>query len=216
MPRILTARAVLLDMDGTLVDSTSVVERLWLEWAAEHDVDAGAVLDVIHGRQGHESMAILLPDRDPAINQAQNQELLKAESSDTDGVIAVPGAADLLAALADVPHAIVTSADVSLMTARMDAAGLDIPVVRVTAENVERSKPDPEGFLHAAEKLGVAPADCVVFEDSEAGIAAGLAAGMTVVGVGERAEGQGAIAVIPDLAAVAVRRLRHGVELDLA
>ena len=122
MPRILTARAVLLDMDGTLVDSTSVVERLWLEWAAEHDIDAGAVLDVIHGRQGHESMAILLPDRDPAINQAQNQELLKAESSDTDGVVAVPGAADLLAALADVPHAIVTSADVSLMTARMDAA----------------------------------------------------------------------------------------------
>ena len=215
MPRILTARAVLLDMDGTLVDSTSVVERLWLEWAAEHDIDAGAVLDVIHGRQGHESMAILLPDRDPAINQAQNQELLKAESSDTDGVVAVPGAADLLAALADVPHAIVTSADVSLMTARMDAAGLAIPVVRVTAENVERSKPDPEGFLHAAEKLGVAPGDCVVFEDSEAGIAAGLAAGMTVVGVGERAERQGAIAVIPDLAAVAVRRLRHGVELDL-
>jgi sugar-phosphatase len=216
MPRILTARAVLLDMDGTLVDSTSVVERLWLEWAAEHDVDAGEVLDVIHGRQGHESMAILLPDRDPAINQAQNQELLKAESSDTDGVVAVPGAAELLAALADIPHAIVTSADVSLMTARMDAAGLAIPVVRVTAENVERSKPDPEGFLHAAEKLGVAPGDCVVFEDSEAGIAAGLAAGMTVVGVGERAERQGAIAVIPDLAAVAVRRLRHGVELDLA
>jgi sugar-phosphatase len=215
MPRILTARAVLLDMDGTLVDSTSVVERLWLEWAAEHDIDAGAVLDVIHGRQGHESMAILLPDRDPAINQAQNQELLKAESSDTDGVVAVPGAADLLAALADVPHAIVTSADVSLMTARMDAAGLEIPVVRVTAETVGRSKPDPEGFLHAAEKLGVAPADCVVFEDSEAGIAAGLAAGMTVVGVGERAEGQGAIAVIPDLTCVAVRRLRHGVELDL-
>ncbi|MDL9980216.1 HAD-IA family hydrolase [Microbacterium candidum] len=216
MPQILSARAVLLDMDGTLVDSTAVVERLWLEWAAGHSLDAETVLGVIHGRQGHESMAILLPERDAAINAAENAELLKAETAQTDGVVAVAGSAELLAALDGVPHALVTSADVALATARMGAAGLGVPVVKVTAEDVERSKPHPEGFLRAAELLGVAPADCIVFEDSETGIAAGIAAGMTVIGVGERAEGQGAAAVIPDLTAVTVRALRHGVELDLA
>jgi sugar-phosphatase len=215
MPRILTARAVLLDMDGTLVDSTAVVERLWLEWAASHGVDDGAVLDVIHGRQGHESMAILLPDRDPSINAAENAELLKLEAEQTDGVVAIPGAAELLEALGDTPHALVTSADVPLATARMGAAGFDMPIVRVTAEDVSRSKPDPEGFLRAAELLGVEPADCIVFEDSETGIAAALAAGMTVIGVGERAEGQGAAHVVANLTSVRVRPLRNGVELDL-
>jgi mannitol-1-/sugar-/sorbitol-6-phosphatase len=215
MPRILTARAVLLDMDGTLVDSTAVVERIWLEWAADHGVDDGAVLDVIHGRQGHESMAILLPDRDPSVNAEENAALLKLEAEQTDGVVAVRGAAELLEALGTTPHALVTSADVPLTVARMGAAGFEMPIVRVTAEDVSRSKPHPEGFLRAAELLGVEPADCIVFEDSETGIAAAHAAGMTVIGVGERAEGQGAAHVVRDLTAVHVRALRHGVELDL-
>jgi sugar-phosphatase len=90
-----------------------------------------------------------------------------------------------------------------------------MPIVRVTAEDVSRSKPDPEGFLRAAELLGVEPADCIVFEDSETGIAAALAAGMTVIGVGERAEGQGAAHVVANLTSVRVRPLRNGVELDL-
>ncbi len=215
MPRILTARAVLLDMDGTLVDSTAVVERLWLEWADLHGVAHDEVLSVIHGRQGHESMAILLPERDPAINAQQNIELLQAETEQTEGVVAVPGAAELLAGLDGLPHALVTSANVALATARMGAAGFSLPTVRVTAEDVSRSKPDPEGFLLAAKKLGVGAADCIVFEDSETGIAAGLAAGMTVVGVGGRAEGQGTTHVVADLTAVRVRTLRNGIELDL-
>ena len=204
MPQFLSARAVLLDMDGTLVDSTSVVERLWLAWAAEHDVDPDAVLEVIHGRQGHESMAILLPGRDPAINAQENAALLKAESTQTDGVVAVAGACALLAALAHAPHALVTSADRVLAAARMGAAGLRMPQVRITAEDVSRSKPDPEGFLRAAGLLGAAPEDCVVIEDSPAGIAAGRAAGMPVIGVGSRAAGQGAHAVVADLTTVDV------------
>jgi len=215
MPQIFTARAVLLDMDGTLVDSTAVVERLWLEWAAEHDLDDDRVLSVIHGRQGHESMAILLPDRDPAINRAENARMLTAEGSDTEGVVAVPGASTLLDALRETPHALVTSADERLATARMDAAALRVPEVRVTAENVSCSKPDPEGFVRGAELLGVDPADCIAFEDSAAGIAAALAAGTTVIGVGERARGLGASAVVADLSEVRARRVAGGIEISV-
>jgi sugar-phosphatase len=215
MPDILTTRAVLLDMDGTLVDSNAVVERIWLDWAREHGVDAALTLSVIHGRQGHASMAILLPERDAAVNLAENAALLEKERADTAGVVAVAGASDLLAALEGTPHALVTSADEPLAAIRMGAAGLRMPEVRVTAEQVSRSKPDPEGFVRAAELLGFDPADCVVFEDSTTGIAAGLASGATVIGVGPAAPGTGAHYVVADLTTVAVSLDGDGIRITI-
>lgn len=215
MTETLRARAVLLDMDGTLVDSTAVVERLWLAWAAPHGLDPDTVLSVVHGRQGHQSMAILLPDRDHAVNLHENDVMLATEAADVHGVVEIPGAGALLAALRDLPHAIVTSADVALMTARMGAAGLSLPVRTVTAENVSASKPDPEGFLRAAELLGVAPEDCVVFEDSGAGIQAGLAAGMRVIGVGPHAAAHGPTHAVPDLTTVTIAPREDGFDLTI-
>jgi len=216
MTHSIRTRAILLDMDGTLVDSTAVVERLWLRWSEAHGLDPRRVLEVIHGRQGHQSMAILLPDRDHAINLAENAEMLATETADVEGVVEIPGAAALLVALQGAPHAIVTSADVALMTARMRAAGLTAPAMTVTAESVSASKPDPEGFLLGARMLGIEPADCVVFEDSEAGVQAGLAAGMRVIGVGAHAHAHGATFVVDDLTHVQVSTDQDGIELTLS
>lgn len=215
MTSILHARAVLLDMDGTLVDSTAVVERLWLEWAEPHGIDPNIVLQTVHGRQGHQSMALLLPERDHAINLIENQEMLARESADVDGVVEIAGAAAFLADLHDLPHAIVTSASVALMTARMRAAGLTVPALAITAESVTDSKPHPEGFLAAAAQLGVGPADCVVFEDSEAGVQAGLAAGMRVIGVGAHAAAFGATHAVDDLTSVSVTADADGLRLTI-
>ncbi len=198
------AGAVLLDMDGTLVDSSAVVERIWGHWAREHGLEPAAVIAVCHGRQGHETMAELLPDRPAEVNDAENTAMLAAETREVDGVREIPGAAVFLAALHDVPHALVTSADVPLAAARMGAAGLPIPETAITAEQVSRSKPDPEGFLAAAAVLETAPADCLVFEDSPAGIAAGRAAGMTVIGVGPTARDLDVDVHIDDFRGVAV------------
>ncbi|MER5514456.1 HAD-IA family hydrolase [Streptomyces sp. NPDC002763] len=207
---VLTARALLLDMDGTLVNSDAVVERIWRNWSERHGLDGDEVMKVVHGRQGHASMAVLLPDRPVQQNLADNARMLAEETADMDGVVEVPGAAALLASLSGLPHALVTSADVALSTARMAAAGLPLPAVRITAESVGASKPDPEGFLKGAAELGVAPADCLVFEDSGAGIAAGRAAGMRVVGVGARAGVHGPDAVVRDLTAVRVETAADG------
>ncbi|MFF7048786.1 HAD-IA family hydrolase [Streptomyces griseorubiginosus] len=207
---VLTARALLLDMDGTLVNSDAVVERIWRRWAAQHGLDGDEVMKVVHGRQGHASMALLLPGRPVEQNLADNARLLAEETADMDGVVAVPGAPEFLASLRGLPHALVTSADVPLSTARMAAAGLSLPEVRITAESVGASKPDPEGFLKGAAELGVAPADCVVFEDSGAGIAAGKAAGMRVVGIGPRAGVHGPDVVVGDLTRVRVEALEDG------
>ncbi|GGM85517.1 HAD-IA family hydrolase [Streptomyces fuscichromogenes] len=207
---VLTARALLLDMDGTLVNSDAVVERIWRRWSERHGLDGDEVMKVVHGRQGHASMAVLLPDRPVKQNLADNARMLAEETADTEGVVEVPGAAAFLASLQGLPHALVTSADVALSTARMAAAGLPLPQVRVTAESVGASKPDPEGFLKGAAELGVAPEDCVVFEDSGAGIAAGRAAGMRVVGIGARAGAHGPDVVVRDLTAVRVEAAADG------
>ncbi|MCS0601287.1 HAD family hydrolase [Streptomyces sp. LP11] len=209
-PTVLTARALLLDMDGTLVNSDAVVERIWRGWAERHGLDGDEVMKVVHGRQGHASMAVLLPDRPVAQNLADNARMLAQETADMDGVVEIPGAREFLRSLAGLPHALVTSADVALSTARMNAAGLPLPAVRVTAESVGASKPDPEGFLKGAAELGVDPAECVVFEDSGAGITAGRSAGMRVVGVGPRAGVHGPAVVVPDLSGVAVEGLGDG------
>ncbi|MGW2293545.1 HAD-IA family hydrolase [Streptomyces violaceorubidus] len=201
---VLPARALLLDMDGTLVNSDAAVERVWRRWADRQGLDGDEVMKVVHGRQGYATMALLLPERPMEQNHADNARMLAEETADTEGVVAIPGAPDFLASLRGLPHALVTSADVALSTARMAAAGLAQPDVRVTAESVGASKPDPEGFLKGAAELGVAPADCVAFEDSDAGIAAARAAGMRVVGVGPRAGSYGPDVVVEDLTRVRV------------
>ncbi|GAA2931092.1 HAD family hydrolase [Microbacterium luteolum] len=215
MTETIHARAVLLDMDGTLVDSTAVVERLWLAWAEPHGIAPEHVLSVVHGRQGHQSMSIMLPERDHAINLRENDEMLATETNDVDGVIEISGAKALLEALLPYPHAIVTSANVALMTARMQAAGLTVPAIAVTAESVSASKPDPEGFLLGASLLGIDPADCVVFEDSGAGIQAGLAAGMRVLGVGQHAAAHGPTYRVDDLTQVTVAPTTEGFALTI-
>ncbi|MER5306653.1 HAD-IA family hydrolase [Streptomyces sp. NPDC002773] len=202
-PATLTARALLLDMDGTLVNSDAVVERCWRRWAERQGLDTDAVLRVVHGRQGYATMAVLLPDRPMEENYADNRVMLAEETADLDGVVPVPGAPAFMAALATLPHALVTSADEALAQARMGAAALPMPETRVTAECVGASKPDPEGFLKGAAELGFDPADCVVFEDSEAGIQAGRAAGMRIVGVGPRAA-----AFAPDVHVADLTQLR--------
>jgi mannitol-1-/sugar-/sorbitol-6-phosphatase len=204
MPSVFTAGALLLDMDGTLVNSDAVVERCWRRWAGRHGLDPAEVLRVVHGRQGHATMAALLPDRPVSENLAENAMMLAEETADLDGVVPVPGAPAFLAALAGRPHALVTSADEALARARMGATGLALPPVLITAERVSASKPDPEGFLKGAAELGFAPEDCLVFEDAEVGIAAAKAAGMRVVGVGPRATAHAPTAHVTSLEQVRV------------
>lgn len=171
--------AVLFDMDGTLVDSDAAVERAWASWAREFGVDAGETIAGAHGGPAATTVARMRPDLDPAGVTAAANRQLQLQYTDVDDVVATPGALDLLAALT-LPWTIVTSADVRLATARLGAAGIAVPALMVTVEDVHAGKPDPEGFLLGAHRLGVEPARCLVVEDSAPGIAAGQAAGMPV------------------------------------
>src|ERR1700722_2117769 len=171
---------ILFDIDGTLVNSSAVVERVWRLVADEHGADAQAILGNCHGRLDTDVVRQYFR---PEVAQAVLEQVHSMETEAVDGVIAMPGAQALLASLRPGDWGAVTSGSRRLMTARLGAAGLPVPAVFITADDVSRGKPDPEGFLLAAAALGAAPGDCVVVEDSPAGIAAGRAAGAKVVGI---------------------------------
>jgi sugar-phosphatase len=184
-PRLgVTARALLVDLDGTLVDSHGSIERAWARWCAQRGADLVRVLQIMPGRPARSVFAEVAPGLSPDEAAADADRLLSWQVEDTDGVLPLPGAAELLAALPPACWAVVTSGNRALARARLRAAGLPLPGTLVTTEDVRTGKPDPESYLLAASRLGVRPADCVVLEDAPAGVAAGRAAGMAVLAIG--------------------------------
>jgi len=184
-PVTLTARALLLDMDGTLVDSTALVEEIWTIFARRFGHDPADLMRRIHGVRAADSIARFAPAGSDV--PALLAELDRLELDGSPATVEIPGARDLVAALPAASHALVTSAGPALARARLAGAGIRVPDVVVSADDVTAGKPDPSGYLLAAERLGVDPADAIVYEDAEAGIRAGLAAGMRVVVVGDHA-----------------------------
>jgi mannitol-1-/sugar-/sorbitol-6-phosphatase len=199
--------AVISDLDGVLIDSSAPTVRVWAAWGARHGLDGAAIQAANHGRPGRAVIAEHVP---PELVDAESEWLANGETADTEGVVAMPGAAEVLG-LPSV--AICTSCVEPLARARLGAAGLPVPAALVTSDQVARGKPAPDPYLLAAERLGVDPAGCLVFEDAPAGIASARAAGMTVWAVttthaaSELGEAQRVAAGLPDhLAALRLAR----------
>src|SRR6266404_2044276 len=171
-------RGVLFDLDGVLVDSTPAVARVWAGWAHEHGFDPDEVVKKAHGRPSITTIRELLPNTDHA---AEDREVERREIADTDGVVPLPGAMELLQALPLERWAIVTSCTRALAHVRIAAAGLPKPKHLVTSTDVKNGKPAPEPYLKGAQMLGVPAGECIVIEDAPAGIRAGKAAGARVI-----------------------------------
>ena len=175
---IFSAKAILFDMDGVLIDSAPAVERVWRVWALAHGFDPARVVAQAHGRRSIETIRAVAPTMDA---EKENIVVEQMEIEDKDGVTALPGAAELLGQLPDDRFAIVTSATRPLAVARLGYAGLRVPRYMITADDVINGKPSPEPYLKGAALLGVGANDCLVFEDTPAGIASARASGMQAV-----------------------------------
>ncbi|CAI2495513.1 sugar phosphatase [Serratia liquefaciens] len=213
-------KGFLFDLDGTLVDSLPAVERAWVNWAKRRGVDPQDVLDFIHGKQAITSLRHFMPGESEAEIQQEFLLLEQVEAQDTEGVTALPGAAALLARLnqLDIPWAIVTSGSIPVATARRNAGGLPQPEVFITAEQVKKGKPQPDAYLLGAERLGLAPQDCVVVEDAAAGILSGLAAGCQVIAVNAPADAPKLNQVdllLSSLEQIAVSKTEQGAAINL-
>ncbi|KAJ2123319.1 DL-glycerol-3-phosphatase [Coemansia sp. RSA 720] len=177
----ITAQGILFDMDGTLVNTIACVERGWADLAAEHSVDAQALIHTVHGHPTYDVLCSWFP---PHMHSRQCAQAFEHKlMNDTRGVFAVPGALRVLSMLDDSEWAIVTAATEDLARVRMQQVGINVPERLVADTSVKKGKPDPEGYEVGARLLGISPRDAVVFEDSVNGVVAGCAAGATVVGV---------------------------------
>jgi len=174
-----TFSAFLFDMDGTILNSIAAAERVWAGWAGRKGLDIVTFLPTMHGKRGIDTIrGLALPGVDPV---AEAMEIERLEIEDVAGVVPLPGAVAFLNSLPADRWAIVTSAPIALAKARLAAAGMPVPDVLITAEDVTIGKPAPDGYLLGAKKLGADPSQCLVFEDVPAGILAGEAAGCAVM-----------------------------------
>ncbi|TDE01062.1 HAD family hydrolase [Jiangella asiatica] len=182
----MTCHKILFDLDGVLVDSLGLIERILRAWAAEHELDGDRAVALSHGRRDIDVVRLIAPHLDAA---AEARRIVEREERDIDGLTAARGAAGLLAALPPGRWAVVTSGTRAVARARLAAAGLPEPAVLVAADDIVHGKPHPEGYLTAAGLLDAVPERCVVVEDAAAGVRAAAAAGMRCIGVGPALSG---------------------------
>jgi sugar-phosphatase len=201
----LLASALLFDLDGVLADSTPSVVRAWSAWARRVAIEPEELLPQVHGRRAIETIRAARPDLDA---EAELATLVADETTDNADTDEIPGARALVSGLPSDAWAIVTSGLREVATARLVASGVPIPRVMITAESIERGKPDPDCYLRGAAALGVEPRDCVVVEDAPIGAAAARAAGMRLIALTtthSAAQLEPADLILPDLTALTVR-----------
>jgi mannitol-1-/sugar-/sorbitol-6-phosphatase len=176
----LECEAILFDLDGVLIDSSTCITRHWAEWAAQHDLDLQKIMQIAHGMRTIETIRAIAQHLDA---EKETIEFTASEIADTDGVVAIEGAIHVLSGLLPGAWTIVTSGSLDLVKARLIRARLPIPIVLVTADDVRNGKPSPEPYLVGAKRLGLDVEKCVVVEDAPAGVEAGKKAGMRVIGI---------------------------------
>ena len=171
--------AFLFDMDGTILSSIAAAERVWTRWALRHGLDVAEFLPTIHGMRAVDT--VRRQNLSGVDAEAEAATIQAEEMDDVDGIAAIGGVAAFMDSLPAGRWAVVTSAPRELARRRIAAAGLPLPPLMIAAEDIVHGKPAPDGFLLAAERLGVRASDCLVFEDAPAGIAAAEAAGASVL-----------------------------------
>jgi sugar-phosphatase len=178
--RSFRCRAILFDLDGVLVDSAERIEKTWREWATRHRLDPEHVIAMAHGRRTIETVRLVAPELS---TDAELATMEQSEATNSDGVYEIAGARELLQLLPVGAWAVVTSGIRAVAEFRLRHTGLPSPAVMICADDIARGKPDPEGYLTAAARLGFSAGDCIVIEDAPAGIESARAAGMRAIAV---------------------------------
>ena len=175
-----STRALLFDLDGTLVESEHAIAAAWTLVAKRHSLGVEAIIRLLPGRR---AIDVLSEAGVPVSSIPAEIRWLEEAQRRPEHLEPIRGASRLVQSLHSSQWAVVTAAPETVARARLDAAGLPHPEVLVTADTIGRGKPAPDGYLTAADALEVHPQDCVVFEDSDVGVAAGRAAGCRTIGV---------------------------------
>lgn len=172
--------ALLFDLDGVLLDSTECIQNTWKMWGQKRGIPLEKIMAVAHGRRAVETIRLVAPHLNA---EEEAKPLSEWEAITTEGVYVIEGALPLVSALPSDGWAVVTSGTYGIASARMRCTGLPIPDIMITADDVVKGKPDPEPYLAASDRMKITPENCVVIEDSPAGIEAAHKAGMRAIGI---------------------------------
>jgi HAD superfamily hydrolase (TIGR01509 family) len=182
-------RAFLFDMDGVIIDSNPLHRASWAEYNRRHGVETTeAMQQRMYGKRNdmivRDYLGQNLTDAEVFAHGAAKEKLYREMLAPSIAETLVPGLVGFLERHESMPKAVATNAEPANVEFVLRAAGIArFFKVAVDGQQVANPKPYPDVYLRAAELLGVLPACCVVFEDSYGGVAAGLAAGMRVVGI---------------------------------
>jgi mannitol-1-/sugar-/sorbitol-6-phosphatase len=204
----LSAKGLLFDSDGTLLDAFESANRVWDKWATRVGAETPVLRSETHGLQRPMIIKMLLPGISDDDANRYAEEIRQAELHDTTGVVALPGTFELLSSLPSDAWAVVTSADREVAEARLVAAGLPIPKVMVSADELEHGKPNPSGYLLGCERLHIQPDEAIVFEDAPAGLEAARRAGIRAIAGRHTSDNdaqlQNSLAIVDNLSQVSV------------
>ncbi len=182
-------RAFVFDMDGVIVDSNPLHRAAWAEYARRHGVEATEAMQTrMYGRRNDEIVRDFLgshlTDVEVLEHGAAKERVYRELMAPRLAEALVPGLREFLERHSEIPMALATNAEPANVDFVLDGASLrNCFRAVVDGHQVSRPKPHPEIYLRAADLLGVPPEFCLVFEDSETGVQAGLGAGMRVVGI---------------------------------
>ena len=174
-------KAIIFDLDGTLVDSAAIVELVMRRWCQENEIEYNLLKESSRSSRTEDTVRRAAPHLD------SQREAEKIEATEREELVAlqeIRGAANFLKLIPRKQWALATSSDSKTARAKLRATGLLVPKVLIGSDNVENGKPHPEAYLSAAKNLGVLTRDCLVFEDSNTGVSSAVAAGCSVVVVG--------------------------------
>lgn len=195
---VIEAARLAFDMDGTLIDSTGLIEKAWIHWAKHHDLAVTEILQACHGRRAIDTISrFSIPGMDIEAEAAQVADFVDRR---LDELKRTPGAMELLQSLSPGDWGLVTSAQRSIAERWMRHLDFPIPDVFIAAEDVMAGKPDPMPYMTAAQALGCRTDEMAVFEDSVAGLTSAEMSGAHVIAVGKHSEGY--CGWLPDFVAV--------------
>lgn len=171
--------AIVFDLDGVLVDSMPAIRAYWTEWARRHRVNPEMVLAALH-LTAEELIRMFAPSLDAS---AEARATAAGQAQMETGIVPLEGGRALIDRLPRSGWAVVTSGRRELALRHLTLGQLPVPDVLITAEDTARGKPDPAGYLLAAERLRIPATRCLAIEDSPAGVRAARSAGMAVIAV---------------------------------
>ncbi|KAJ2753654.1 DL-glycerol-3-phosphatase [Coemansia pectinata] len=201
------AHGLIFDLDGTLISTLEVTEKIYTQYCRQFDIDPAPVLAGCHGIPTLQVLRMFYPP------STHTQEFANQMEHDSvihlDGLQIIPGADSLLRSLPLDKWSIFTSGMPMLAHPRIKHLKLPMPPVFITPENITMGKPHPEGYVLAARTMGMDPKHCVVFEDAVAGVVAGRDSKAVVVGIrtlltDRQLKDAGATYTVKDMTKVAV------------